>query len=137
MNYIGYMLAERNTRLDEAEQFIQKALQRDPNNGAFLDSLGWVYFRMNKLNDAESNLRRALQHMSTDPTVHDHLGDVLFHQGKIKDAITHWQNSLKQYAASSKGDQDPEEEGKIQKKLEGARVRLARESSGARDEKQP
>ena len=136
MNYIGYMLAERNTRLDEAEQFIQKALQRDPNNGAFLDSLGWVYFRMNKLNDAESNLRRALQHMSTDPTVHDHLGDVLFHQGKIKDAITHWQNSLKQYAASSKGDQDPEEEGKIQKKLEGARVRLARESSGARDEKQ-
>lgn len=137
LNYLGYMLAERGTRLGEAEEYIKKALEHDPNNGAFLDSLGWVYFRMNKLSEAESNLRRALEHMANDPTVHDHLGDVLFHQGKIKDAMAQWQNSLKQYAASAKGDQDPEEESKVQKKLEGARVRLARESNRPGDEKHP
>ncbi|MCX6635303.1 MAG: tetratricopeptide repeat protein, partial [Acidobacteria bacterium] len=45
LNYLGYMLADRNVRLSEAQQLIQKALDRDPNNGAYLDSLGWVYYR--------------------------------------------------------------------------------------------
>jgi tetratricopeptide (TPR) repeat protein len=137
LNYIGYMLAERSVRLPEAEGYIKKALANDPSNGAFLDSLGWVYFRMNKLPEAESNLRRALEHMSTDPTVHDHLGDVLFHEGKVKDAVAQWQNSLKQYQASAKPDQDPEDIAKIQKKLETARVRLAKGEDNDRGEKHP
>ena len=135
LNYIGYMLADRDVRLAEAKDFIQKALDRDPNNGAYLDSLGWVYFKMNKLSDAETQLRLALEHMSTDPTVHDHLGDVYFHQGKIREALTQWEASLKNFRLSAPGDQDPEEEAKVAKKVEDARVRLAKESTPQR--KQP
>jgi tetratricopeptide (TPR) repeat protein len=130
LNYLGYMLADRNTRLDEAQGFIAKALEKEPNNGAYLDSLGWVYFRQNKLTEAEEKLREALQSMSRDPTVHDHLGDVYFHEGKIREAISQWQSSLKEYQSSAPGDQDHADVAKIQKKLEDAKVRLARETGG-------
>jgi tetratricopeptide (TPR) repeat protein len=128
MNYLGYMLADRSVRLQEAHDLIKKALDQEPNNGAYLDSMGWVFFRLNKLPEAEQNLRRALQFMSSDPTVHDHLGDVYFHQGKIREAIAQWQNSLKDYETSAPTDIDQSDVAKIQKKLEGAKVRLARET---------
>lgn len=130
LNYLGYMLADRNVRLSEAQQLIQKALERDPNNGAYLDSLGWLYFRMGKLDEAEQTLRRALERFPRDPTIHDHLGDVCFRQGRLKDAIVQWQNSLKEWENASAAENDPAEVAKIQKKLEGARVRLAKEGSG-------
>ncbi|MGH9659040.1 MAG: tetratricopeptide repeat protein [Bryobacteraceae bacterium] len=129
LNYLGYMLADRNVRLEEARQLIDKALEIDPHNGAYLDSLGWVYFRMNRLDDAETQLRRSLERTAGDPTVHDHLGDVYFRQGKIKDAIAQWQQSLREWESSSKADADPVEVAKVSKKLESARVRLAREGS--------
>ncbi len=128
LNYFGYMLADRNVRLTEAHDMIQKALDRDPNNGAYLDSLGWVYFRMNKLDEAERSLRRSLELMSKDPTVHDHLGDVYFRAGKIREAIAQWQNSLKEWQVSPPSEVDHAEIAKVQKKLDGAKVRLARES---------
>ncbi|MBI4875789.1 MAG: tetratricopeptide repeat protein [Acidobacteria bacterium] len=131
LNYLGYMFADRNVRLSEAQQLIQKALDREPNNGAFLDSLGWVYFRLGKLEEAEATLRRALERYPRDPAIHDHLGDVLFRQGRLKDAMASWRNSLKEWEATAPSESDPTEVAKVQKKLEGARVRLAKESSGA------
>ncbi len=128
LNYLGYMLADRNVRLSEARKLIARALELEPNNGAFLDSLGWVDFRLGKLEDAETSLRQALDRVGKDPTIHDHLGDVYFQQGKFKDAIAQWEMSLKEWQASSAADLDPTEVAKVQKKLEGARVRLARES---------
>ncbi|MCC7499600.1 MAG: tetratricopeptide repeat protein [Bryobacterales bacterium] len=136
LNYLGYMFADRNVRLQEAHELISKALDQDPNNGAFLDSLGWVYYRQGKLDDAERALVRALERVSKDPTVHDHLGDVYFHQGKIKDAITQWEFSLKEWQQTPPVDREVSEMAKVQKKLEGARVRLARENSTVRDNKQ-
>ncbi|HET8549272.1 MAG TPA: tetratricopeptide repeat protein, partial [Bryobacteraceae bacterium] len=68
LNYLGYMLADRNVRLQEAHDLIRRALEEDPNNGAYLDSLGWVYYRMGKLEQAETNLRRALERYAKDPT---------------------------------------------------------------------
>ncbi len=130
LNYLGYMLADRNVRLSEAQQLIQKALEREPNNGAYLDSLGWVYYRMGKLEEAEQMLRRALERFPRDPTIHDHLGDVCFRQGRLKEAIVQWQNSLKEWESASAAENDPVEVAKIQRKLEGARVRLAKEGSG-------
>jgi tetratricopeptide (TPR) repeat protein len=129
LNYLGYMLADRNVRLQEAQQMISKALETDPNNGAYLDSLGWVYFRMDRLADAENCLRRAMERYSKDPTVHDHLGDVLFKQGKLKEAISQWQASLKEWENAATSELEPAEVAKVQKKLEGARVRLAKETS--------
>ena len=94
LNYLGYMLADRNIRLEEARDMIAKPWRTEPNNGAYLDSLGWVYFRLNKLPEAEDKLREALRYMSRDPTVHDHLAEVYFKEGKIRDAIAQWQSSV-------------------------------------------
>jgi tetratricopeptide (TPR) repeat protein len=120
LNYLGYMLADRN-----------EPLELDPYNGAYLDSLGWANFRMGKLEEAETNLRLSLQRISRDATVRDHLGDVLAKRGKLKEAIAEWQASLKEWEASSPAEKDPAEAGKVAKKLEDAKVRLARESSTA------
>ena len=128
LNYLGYMLADRNVRLTEAQQLIQKAVDMDPANGAYLDSLGWVNFRLGKLDDAETYLRQSLERVSRDPTVHDHLGDVYFQKSRLKDAISQWEISLKEWQTSAPAEVDPSEVAKIHKKLEGARVRLASEA---------
>jgi len=128
MNYLGYMFADQNVRLDEAEKLINKALEAEPNNGAYMDSLGWVYFRMKRLPEAEEQLRRALQKLSRDATVHDHLGDIYFEEGRVRDALLQWQNSVKEYQAGAPSDLDQDEFAKVQRKIEGARVRLAREN---------
>ncbi|HEY1341437.1 MAG TPA: tetratricopeptide repeat protein [Bryobacteraceae bacterium] len=131
LNYLGYMLADRNVRLDEANTLVKKALDLDPDNGAYLDSLGWIYYRQGKLSEAEGLLVRALEKIGTDPTVHDHLGDVYFKQGKTREAISQWQASLKGFESSgSQGDVDPDEVASVNKKLESARVKLAREGGG-------
>ena len=132
LNYLGYMLADQNTRLQEAQDLIRKAVNLDPNNYAFLDSLGWVYYRMNKLDDAEQELSRSVQLMSKDPTIHDHLGDVYFKQGKTKEAIAEWQSSLRAFNSSAPSDAEPDEVAKVQKKLDSARVRLAKRQTGNR-----
>ena len=59
LNYYGYMLADRGVRVDEATSLIQRALKQEPNNGAYLDSLGWAYYKQNKLVEAEENLQKA------------------------------------------------------------------------------
>jgi hypothetical protein len=69
--------------------------------------------------------------------VHDHLGDVYFKQGKIREAIAQWQSSVKEYEAnSSQSDVDPGDMAKVSKKLEGARVRVAKEESLGKDKQQ-
>jgi tetratricopeptide (TPR) repeat protein len=134
LNYLGYMLADRNLHLEEARDMIQKALAHEPNSGAYLDSLGWVYFRMNKLPEAEDKLREALQYMSRDPTVHDHLAEVYFREGKVREAIAQWQSSLREYQSGPPSDMDHAEVAKVQKKLEDAKVRLARETGGGKQQ---
>lgn len=132
LNYLGYMLADRNMRLEEAKDLIVKALDKEPNTGAYLDSLGWVYFRLNKLPEAEENLRQALVSMSRDPTVHDHLAEVYFREGKIREAIAQWQTSLKEWQSSPPSEMDHSEVTRIQKRLEDAKVRLARENGAGK-----
>lgn len=129
LNYLGYMLADRNVKLQEALSMIQKALEKEPGNGAYLDSLGWAYFRLDKMPEAEENLKRSIEKVPTDPTVRDHLGDVYYKQGKFKEAIAQWQASIDHWKANAPADQDTSEVAKVQKKLEGAKVRLANQGS--------
>jgi len=75
-NYLGYMLAARGVRLEESVHYIEKALQLEPNNGAYLDSLGWAYYKMNRFQNAEAPLQKAVQLISNDPTIREHLGYV-------------------------------------------------------------
>ena len=128
LNYLGYMLADRNVRLEEAQRMIQKALEVEPGNGAYLDSLGWVYYRLGKYTEAETLLVQSLEKVGKDPTVHDHLGDTYFKLGKTKDAITQWQLALKDYETGAQADHDAGEIARIAKKLESAKVRLAKET---------
>jgi len=127
LNYLGYMLADRGVRLNDALQMITKALEQDPGNGAYLDSLGWVYFKLGRLNEAEENVRKALETTPRDATVRDHLGDILLKQGKVRDAVAQWELSLKEWNASSPADLEPDQLAKVKTKLDTAKVRLAQE----------
>jgi tetratricopeptide (TPR) repeat protein len=127
LNYLGYMLADRGVRLEEALNYVKKAIELDPANGAYLDSLGWAYFKLGKYDLAEQNLSKAVQRTPNDPTVQDHLGDVYQKTGRLKQAAAHWERALNEYNRSVAPDAEPSEVAKVQKKLESAKVRLARE----------
>lgn len=132
LNYLGYMLAEQGVKLHDALSLIQRAVKLDPHNGAYLDSLGWVYFKMGQYTLSEVNLRKAIDRMSNDPTVHDHLGELYAKTGRLKLAAAEWEKSLEDYAKAPRSDAEPGEMSKVKKKLESARVRLAKE-----EKKQP
>ncbi len=91
LNNLGYFLAERNERLDEALSLIQRAVNIDPTNSSFLDSLGWVYFRQNRLAQAKQYIEQAIGYDKRNATLHDHLGDVLDKLGDVEGAKKHWQ----------------------------------------------
>ena len=135
LNYLGYMLVDKNVRVAEGLAMIQKALDQDPHNGAYLDSIGWAYYRLDKLEEAAKYLQMALEKTSKDPTVHDHMADVFFKQGKLKEAISSWERSLTEWAAVAPSDKDEVEISKVRKKLDGAKVRYAKES-GSRSKNQ-
>ncbi len=129
LNYLGYMLADKGMRLPEALKLIRKAVELDPMNGAYLDSLGWVYFKMGEYELAEENLRQAVERDQTDPTVHDHLGDLYEKTGRIRLAAAQWELSLTQYAKSAANDVEPSDVAKVQRKLETARVKMAKQDN--------
>jgi tetratricopeptide (TPR) repeat protein len=93
-NYLGYMWADRGIRLDEARDLLEKAVAREPRNGAYLDSLGWVYFRLGRLEKAQSYLAEAKQRDPDDPTIEEHLGDLSERQGDVARAIAHWERAI-------------------------------------------
>jgi tetratricopeptide (TPR) repeat protein len=125
LNYLGYMLADQNMKLDEALAYIKHAVELDPANGAYLDSLGWAYFRLGKYELAEDNLIKASQKINTDPTVHDHLGDLYQKTGRLKLAATNWERALTEWNRTVAADVDPTDVSRVQKKLDSAKVKLA------------
>jgi tetratricopeptide (TPR) repeat protein len=136
LNYLGYMLADRGVKLDDALTMVQKAVQLDPQNGAYLDSLGWVYFKMGQYALAEANLRKATERISKDPQVHDHLGELYEKTGRLKMAASQWEQSLQEYSHTVAADAEPGDVSKVQKKLDTARVKLAKEESAGASPKQ-
>jgi tetratricopeptide (TPR) repeat protein len=94
-NYLGYMWVDRNENLDEAEQFIRRALELDPTNGAYIDSLGWLYYRQGKFEDALATLLRAAEHLpEPDAVVLDHIGDAFEKLGRTAEAVLYWNKAL-------------------------------------------
>jgi tetratricopeptide (TPR) repeat protein len=131
LNYLGYMWADKGIKLPEALKMIRKAVTIEPMNGAYLDSLGWVYFKMGENELAEDNLRQAVNRDQSDPTVHMHLGDLYEKTGRIRLAAAQWEMSLAEFAKSAPADIEPGDVARVQKKLESARVRLAKEEDSA------
>ncbi|WP_263408349.1 tetratricopeptide repeat protein [Terriglobus tenax] len=132
LNYLGYMLADRGQKLPEAVDMVRKAVELDPQNGAYLDSLGWAYFKSGQYALAEENLLKAKDRITTDPTVYDHLGELYEQTGKLKQAVSWWERSMKEYKLALAPDADPADQAKVQKKLDNARVKLARATPAAR-----
>ncbi len=93
LNNLGYFMVEKNTNLEEALKLIQQAVEIDPNNASYLDSLGWAYFKLGKLEEAESSLVKAVR-ISPSSTILEHLGDVYQKQNKIELAKTNWRKAL-------------------------------------------
>jgi len=130
LNYLGYMNADRGVKLEESLSYIKQALTLDPNNGAYLDSLGWAYFKLGKYDLAEENLDKAAVHMGSDPTVQEHLGDLYQKTGRLKLAASHWDRAVQEWNRTVPAEQDSEAFAKVQQKLDAAKVRLAKEESG-------
>ena len=128
LNYLGYMLADRGTRLDEALGYIRRAVALEPQNGAYLDSLGWAYYKMGNYELAEENLRRASERTTDDPTIHEHLADLYQKTGRLKLAATYWERSLEEWNKTIPAEVDADSVARVQKELETARVRLAKQN---------
>jgi tetratricopeptide (TPR) repeat protein len=95
LNALGYTLADRTERYEEALQFIQKALELQPNDAAVIDSMGWVKYRLGDYEAAVAHLRKANE-LARDPEIAAHLGEVLWVMGKKNDALKVWEESLKE-----------------------------------------
>jgi len=129
LNYLGYMNADRGVKLDESLNYIKQALSFEPNNPAYLDSLGWVYFKLGKYDQAEDNLNKAAAHMGSDPTVQEHLGDLYQKTGRLKLAAAHWDRAVQEWNKTVPAEQDSDAYAKVQQKLDAAKVKLAKEET--------
>ena len=95
LNYLGYMWAERGENLEKARELIGKAVKLDPKNGAFLDSMGWVLFKLKQPQEALTYLLKAQEFSpEPDPTLLDHLGDVYMALHQADKAREAWKKSL-------------------------------------------
>ena len=94
LNYLGYMLADQGIRLREAKQMIEDALAQDSLNPAYLDSYGWVLFKMGDLDEAEKYIRKALEQMQNDVVIWDHLAEIYYARGLREQAREMWEKAL-------------------------------------------
>lgn len=93
LNNLGYFLLERDQKIDEAITLIRKAVDIDPTNSSYLDSLGWAYYKLGKLGEAELYIKEAINNDSNSATIYEHLGDVYQKQGKIELARKAWEKA--------------------------------------------
>jgi tetratricopeptide (TPR) repeat protein len=129
LNYYGYMLGDLGIRLDEAEALVQQALKEDPYNGAYLDSLGWIYFKENKLSASEITLRKAVERERHDATIHAHLGDLYAKTGRGDLAAAEWEKSLVEWRRSLPGDMEADKVAELEKKITQSKHRVAQKST--------
>ncbi len=125
LNYYGYMLADQGVRLPEAADLIKRALAEDPANGAYLDSLGWAYYKQDRLAEAEDTLRQAAARDHTDPTILEHLGDVYFKRAKLDLAQAQWEQSLAQWHGELPAEVDPDRMSALESKLANVKLLIA------------
>ena len=118
LNYLGYLLANRGRSLDEAVKLVERALVVEPGNPAYLDSLGWAYFRRGDLEEAEKYLAPAAEQLPRNAVIQDHLGDLQARRGRWADAITSWTRAL-----AGDGGID---RAAVEKKIQDAKTKIPR-----------
>ena len=125
-NDLGYLYADQGKNLEQAEMMIRKAVKAEPENGAYLDSLGWVLFKLGKTEEAIVWLEKAVERSTIggDDTLWDHLGDAYDKQGKAEKALAAWKRALESAKQASRPDQ------KLMKRLEEKIANQAKASGG-------
>ncbi len=118
------MLADRDVRLDEAQQLISKAVDLDPDNGAYLDSLGWVHYRQNRLDQAADELRQGAgsdqRRIRRSTTIWP---KSISKQGKFREAAQEWELSVSEMKTASPSEMDAAELKRISQRLEEAKTK--------------
>jgi len=127
LNYLGYMNADRNVRVEEAYTLIQKAVEIEPQSAAYQDSLGWALYRLNRLDAAEEAVRRALERDTGNAVILDHLGDIVAKRGRVAEALGYWQQAVK-------GEDD---EGELDRTRVEAKIREAQGALQAQQQRTP
>src|SRR5260370_28453796 len=122
------MLGDLGIRLDEAEALVQQALKEDPFNGAYLDSLGWIYFKASKFGASESTLRKAVERERHDATIHSHLGDLYAKTGRSDLAAAEWEKSLLEWRRSLPAYLETDKVAELEKKISQSKHRVAQKS---------
>jgi tetratricopeptide (TPR) repeat protein len=110
LNYLGYTFVDDGERLDEAEQLIRRALELEPNEGFYVDSLGWLYYQRGEYVVAIEHLENAVELSGDDPTISEHLGDAYDKADRAQDALRLYRRALG-FA------QEPEQVERLQKKI--------------------
>jgi len=129
LNNFGYMLADRGVRLEEATTMLQHALTVAPNNGAYLDSLGWAYYKQNKLAEAEEYLRKAVDREGRDPTILSHLASVYLKLGQNERAAGLFERSLAEWQKVLPADYESDKANEVEAQLKNLKKRLAQKSA--------
>jgi tetratricopeptide (TPR) repeat protein len=117
LNFLGYLLADRGERLDDAVRLVTRALQIDPGNPSYLDSLGWAHFKRGELADAQRHLAQAAEALPSNSVIQDHYGDLLVRLGKPAEAIAAWTKALT-------GDGEDIDKAAIEKKIRNAKFKM-------------
>ena len=115
LNYLGYSLADRGLQLDRAQSYIQKAVHLDPGNGAYGDSLGWVYFKQGKSSQALVEIQKAAEILPQDPTIWQHLGEITL---SLHDADSAWAALKKSQLLDPKNKQTQQLINKVQQNFQ-------------------
>lgn len=116
LNYLGYSLVEKQIKLDEALEMIERAVAARPESGYIVDSLGWVLYRLGRYEEAVGHMETAVELMPVDPVVNDHLGDVYWAVGRKREAEFQWKRALSVIDPDdTDGEADPE---RIRRKLQ-------------------
>jgi tetratricopeptide (TPR) repeat protein len=120
-NYLGYMWVDREVNLDEAGELIKKAVEADPDNAAYLDSLGWYYYKKGRYEEALKEISKATESLKEeDAVVYDHLADIYFKLSKPAEAFSYWQKSLAL-----------EDNPKVREKLDAAKQKVTQGAAPA------
>ncbi|MHA1134841.1 MAG: tetratricopeptide repeat protein, partial [Alphaproteobacteria bacterium] len=94
LNYLGYSWVDQGLNLEQAMDYIRKAVKLKPDDGYYVDSLGWAYYRLGNMPEAVEKLERAVELRPDDPIINDHLGDAYWRVGRTFEAKYQWEQSL-------------------------------------------
>ncbi|MFN7065384.1 MAG: tetratricopeptide repeat protein [Aquificaceae bacterium] len=117
LNHLGYslLLWYEGARVDEAEKLIQKALEKDPENPAYIDSMAWVLYHKGEYKGAYELLLKALEKEKEDPVIYEHLGDVLLRLGNVQKAQEHYKKAYELLLSGKRG--EPNQKERLENKL--------------------